>query len=304
MVRSVSSGATAVETRVRSRYIATNGIRLHALEAGEGPLVVLWHGFPETSRSWRHQLGPLADAGFHAVAIDMPGYGRSDKPDRDYDVVWLTDCFAGVVPALGHQKAAIVGHDWGGHLVWPFARLHPERTAAVVALNTPDLVRTDEPPVQLLRRAPVGQLQYVVFFQDPAAQTFLENDAEGFLRSILCGHLTINHAAFDDAEIAALTEEFRPAGAFGPPLAYYRSMDRNWELTRAVAANPILVPCLMVMAENDPILTPAMTEGMETSIPQLSRVLIRECGHWTQQERPAEVSEALTSFLAQLDPWA
>jgi alpha-beta hydrolase superfamily lysophospholipase len=104
----------------RDGFVVANGIRMYYVEQGQGPLVLLCHGFPEFWYSWRHQIGPLADAGFHVAAVDLPGYGRSDKPDRSYDVKWLTACLSEAIQGLGHERAVLAGHDWGGLLVWPF----------------------------------------------------------------------------------------------------------------------------------------------------------------------------------------
>src|SRR5438128_1806351 len=113
--------------RVRERYVIAGGHRLYCLEAGDGPLVLLCHGFPELAYSWRNQIDALAAAGFHVVALDLPGYGHSDKPDVAYDVEFVNGCIAQLVSALGHERAVLAGHDWGGPLVCAFARLYPER---------------------------------------------------------------------------------------------------------------------------------------------------------------------------------
>ena len=114
---------------VRSRYVTTNGVRLFCLEAGPpaGPMVLLLHGFPELAYSWRHQVAALGAAGFHVVAPDLPGYGRSDKPDVTYDCDWINACLIGVIDACGRERAVIAGHDWGGILVWTMARQYPDR---------------------------------------------------------------------------------------------------------------------------------------------------------------------------------
>ena len=124
---------------VRSRYVTTNGVRLFCLEAGPpaGPMVLLLHGFPELAYSWRHQVAALGAAGFHVVAPDLPGYGRSDKPDVTYDCEWINASLIGVVDACGHERAVVAGHDWGGILVWTMARQYPSRIAGVIGVNTP-----------------------------------------------------------------------------------------------------------------------------------------------------------------------
>ena len=290
---------------MRTGYATANGIRVYYVEEGEGPLVLLCHGFPEFWYSWRFQLEPLARAGYRAVAVDLPGYGHSDKPDVVYDVVWLTDCLAELIGALGHERAVLAGHDWGGLLVWPFARLHPERTAGVIGLNVPDLPRTSTPPVERLRAINPDQPVYIVQFQDRgAAEFFVELDVDAFIHLMFRGPTTRNQDAFPDNVLARYADTFRPAGAITPPLEYYRNMDRNWELTQGVASQTIDVPCLMISEANDPVLPPSLADGMEERVPDLVKVVIPDCGHWTQQERPAETTEAMLSYLAQLAPWA
>jgi pimeloyl-ACP methyl ester carboxylesterase len=294
-----------VSSIMREGYATTNGIRLFYLEEGDGPLVLLCHGFPELSHSWRHQLAPLAAAGYRAVAVDLPGYGRSDKPDVAYDIEWVNACLAGVVAALGHESAVLVGHDWGGLLVWALARRYPQLTAGVIGVNTPDLPRPAMPPVQLMRQVfdpPV----YIVQLQDPGVAEWVLSWGRGardFLELMFRSEVTRNVDAFPDEVIDVYTAAFTPIGAFTPPIDYYRNLDRNWDLTADLADVRVEVPCLMISAENDPVLTPAMTVGMEERVPNLRRVVIEDCGHWTQQERPEETTAAMLEYLATLPRW-
>ena len=289
---------------VRSRYVTTNGIRMFAVEEGTGPLVILVHGFPEFWWSWHHQLPALAAAGYRAVAIDLPGYGRSDKPDVTYDEPWLTACLAGLVPALGAQQCVIAGHDWGGLLVWPFARRYPELLAGVVGVNTPDLRRTPMAPTALLRMAFPDEPPYLLQFQDRGpAEYLLGRDVRAFFEAMLRGPATRRRVAFDDEAIDRYVEQFAPAGALTAPLEYYRNLDRNWEQAAALPVT-VDVPALMVSAADDPVLTPAMADGMEERVPDLRRVIIDDCGHWTQQEQPEAFSAALVEFLDSLQRWA
>jgi pimeloyl-ACP methyl ester carboxylesterase len=249
----------------RDGYVVTNGIRLYYVEQGEGPLVLLCHGFPELWYSWRHQLGPIAEAGFRAVAIDLPGYGRSDKPDVVYDIEWVNACIAGVITGLGHERAVLAGHDWGGLLVWPFARRYPELTAGVIGVNTPDLPRTPMPLVQLLRQAMPDNPPYIVQFQEPGVAEWVFSWGRGvvdLLELMLRSVGTVNHAAFPDEVIAVYAEALSPAGALTPPIDYYRALDRSWHLTADLDGRTVDVPCLMISADQDPVLTPAMTVGM------------------------------------------
>lgn len=286
---------------MRERYLAANGIRLFCVEAGPvaGPLVLLVHGWPEAWWAWRRQLPVLGAAGYHAVAVDLPGYGRSDKPDARYDEAWVNTCLAEAIPALGHHRAVMVGHDWGGLLVWPFARRFPERTAAVVGVNTPDLPRFDQPPVQLLR-ALSPRPNYIVQFQDRGpAEWFLGSDVRGWMEGMFRGPATHKEEAFPDDVIDRYVEEWSVLGAVGPPLEYYRNMDRNWELA-ADLPEKVDAPALMVTAEHDPVLRPELAAGMEARVPDLRTVLVEDCGHWTQQEQPERFNEILLDFLAEV----
>ena len=296
----------ARNTQLRERFVIVGGHRLYCLEAGAGPLVLLCHGFPELAYSWRHQIDEIAAAGFHVVAPDLPGYGRSDKPDVAYDVEFVNGCLAGLVTATGHEKAVLAGHDWGGLLVWQFARMFPELTAGVIGVNTPDLPRTPIPPVELLRQIFVDTPIYIIQFQEPGLAEWVFSWGDGadtFIDMIFVNEMLRNPAAFPPEVLEVYKQAFRPAGALTPPIDYYRNMDRNWHLTAAVADRLIEVPCLMINAENDPVLSPAMSEGMEARVPNLERVLIRDCGHWTQQERPEETTAAMLGYLTRLEPW-
>jgi epoxide hydrolase 4 len=287
-------------------YVVTNGIRLYYVEQGEGPLVLLCHGFPELWYSWRHQLGPIAAAGFRVVAIDLPGYGRSDKPDVSYDIEWVNACIAGVITGLGHERAVLAGHDWGGLLVWPFARRYPELTAGIIGVNTPDLPRTPVPLVDLLRQVMPDNPPYIVQFQEPGIAEWVLSWGRGaldFLEMMFRSITTANPDAFPDEVIAVYAEALAPVGALTPPIGYYRALTRSWHLTADLDGILVDAPCLMISADRDPVLTPAMTEGMEERVPNLEKVVIESCGHWTQQERPEETTAAMLDYLRRLDPW-
>ena len=286
---------------MKERYVAANRTRLFCVEEGRGPLVLLVHGWPDFSWTWHRQIPVLAAAGYRVVAVDLPGYGRSDKPAVSYDEHWVNQCLAGAVQALGAERAVIVGHDWGGLLAWPFARRYPELVAGVVGVNTPDLPRLDIPIVQLLRSLP--KPNYIVQFQERGpAEWFLTGDVRGWLESVFRGPATRRTEVFTDEVIDRYVEVFGPIGAVGPPLEYYRSMDRNWEMAASLP-EVIEAPALLVMAADDPVLSPALAEGMEARVPNLRKVLIEDCGHWTQHEQPERLNEALVDWLGTLPRW-
>jgi pimeloyl-ACP methyl ester carboxylesterase len=199
----------------------------------------------------------------------------------------------------------IAGHDWGGILVWSMVRRYPETIVGVIGVNTPDLPRPPVPPVQLLRQIFVDTPIYIIQFQEPGVAEWVLSwgrGADDFVEMIF-GATTFAPGAFTAADLEVYKQAFRPVGALTPPIEYYRNMDRNWELTADIADRLVDVPCLMICAENDPVLTPAMAEGMEARVPNLEKVVIAECGHWTQQERPQETTDAMLRYLNRLDRW-
>src|SRR6266436_1905468 len=176
-------------TEVTHRTVETNGIRMHLAEAGEGPLVVLCHGFPESWYSWRHQLTALAEAGFHAVAPDMRGYGRTDRPEAidQYTLLHLVGDIVGLLDALGVQQAVIAGHDWGAVVAWHAALLRPDRFRAVIALSFPYLQRSPVAPTLVMPRRK-DAVFYPLYFQEPGvAEAELERDVRQTFLKVLGG---------------------------------------------------------------------------------------------------------------------
>jgi pimeloyl-ACP methyl ester carboxylesterase len=303
-------------------------LALSVHEAGSGPAVVLCHGFPELAFSWRHQLPALAAAGFRAIAPDQRGYGASDRPEpiASYDIHHLTGDLVGLLDALGIERAVFVGHDWGGFVVWAMPVLHPGRTAGVVGVNTPYLPRAPRPPTELMRFMVGGhdERMYILWFQPPgvadaalAAQTRLVfeklmrggvDPAVAMAEATKTGVLDMNPfrrlpeiAPLGDPiltpdELDVYVETFERTGFTGG-LNWYRNFDRNWETAPDVGVAKVEVPCLMVTAEWDPALRPEMAAGMEQRVSDLETVMIPRCGHWTQQERPAELNRILVDWL-------
>ena len=318
---------------VRHRQVATNGISMHVAEAGpaDGPVVLLCHGFPESWWSWRHQLAPLADAGWHVVAPDMRGFGGTDAPEdpRAYTTLHHVGDLVGLLDDLSAQDAVVVGHDWGAPVAWLGALVRPDRFRAVAALSVPWTPRGEVAPVAGMRAALGGAWFYFTWFQEPGvAEAELDADARGFLRGFL---FSISADAPADALrallggdepgiLARLTQpEALPAWlteddldtyvtsfertGFRGGLSWYRCADLSWELTRAWADARIVQPALFVAGERDPVLdmSPGALDALATNVPGLTRtVLLPGCGHWTQQEQPDAVNEALLGFLADL----
>jgi pimeloyl-ACP methyl ester carboxylesterase len=293
------------------RRLATNGIELHAVEEGEGPLVVLCHGFPELAYSWRHQIPALAQAGYHVIAPDMRGYGRSSAPAEveAYDVVSLCGDMCGLLDALGEERAIFVGHDWGASVVWQLAVLHPERVSAVAGLSVPFVPRAPAAPVPIMRRH-LGEDFYIVWFQQPdVADAALGADVRRTLTT--SRQWTAQWAEEDgsarkrapwlsEPELAVYVEAFERTGFTGG-LNWYRNIDRNWELTEAVAERRLEAPAMFLTGELDPVRRFMPAEAMAGWVLDLrSQVVVPAAGHWVQQQAPEAVNAALLDFLAGL----
>ncbi|HTS97908.1 MAG TPA: alpha/beta hydrolase [Streptosporangiaceae bacterium] len=317
---------------IRHRYLETRGLRLHIAEAGEGPLVVLLHGFPECWYSWRHQLVALAEAGYHAVAPDQRGYCRTGGPAAadQYTILHLTGDVIALLDALGEPRAVVAGHDWGAPVAWHTALLRPDRVRGVIGLSVPYRPRGSSAPIAAMRAA-IGDGFYMVYFQQPGVadaelardprQTFTRvlygasGDAPAGLPVIPPGGGFLDICAeppggvlpawLTEDDIDAFVAEYRNPGFTGP-LSWYRNLDRNWELTAAWHHAPVTVPALFLAGDRDLVIAfsggRAMLPGLRDCAPALREpVLLSGCGHWTQQERPDDVSRAMIDFIRELD---
>jgi pimeloyl-ACP methyl ester carboxylesterase len=310
------------------RTVATNGVELHVTEAGEGFPVVFAHGFPELAYSWRHQLPAVAAAGYHAIAPDQRGYGRSSRPEAiaDYDIVHLTDDLLGVLDEMGEEKAVFVGHDWGSMVVWQMALLHPERVAGVCGMSVPFLPRGPMPPVQLMRQVFGDSFFYILYFQEPGvADADLGADAGLTMRRMLAG-LSVREGQGDEdlaglaaadgrgfvdrmpepkelpawltqEELDHYTAEFTRTGFTGG-INWYRNFDRNWELTEHIAASHVTMPSLFITGSDDPVNLMSCSALLDGWLDDHRGThLVVGAGHWVQQEKADEVNALLLSFL-------
>jgi pimeloyl-ACP methyl ester carboxylesterase len=270
----------------------------------------------------------LAEAGYRAIAPDQRGFGDTDAPAaiEAYSIHHLVGDVVGLLDALAIEKAVIVGHDWGGLVAWGAAQLAHQRFSGVAGVNTPFFPRAPMSPLRLMRAVAQGNFNYVLYFQEPGvAEAELERDVRRTLRGF-----------YQSPDRARLEEIIRSGAAAGGPaqgglldrlpdappgsyltaadfevfagafektgfrggLNWYRNMERNWETTAYLSGSKVGQPALMITAELDPVLRPEMAAGMKEHVPNLrATVLVRDCGHWTQQEKPAEVNAALLDFL-------
>jgi epoxide hydrolase 4 len=270
-------------------------IKLHAATAGHGPLVVLLHGFPEFWYSWRHQLAPLAAAGFHAIAPDMRGYNESAKPRgiHSYAVQELVDDVLALIKRESAGPAYLVGHDWGGVVAWRFAALHPELTRRLVILNAPHPAAY----ARTLRRslAQWFKSSYVGLFQIPGLAEFVLRRGDYWLieRAL---RRTPNTNAFSDEDIARYKAALSVPGALTSALNYYRAA--LWH-PRSVFREPqtIKAPTLVIWGEQDSFLSLDLLQDLERWTPDLRIERIATAGHWVQNEAPEEVNRLLLQFL-------
>ena len=315
-----------MESAIARRFMESNGIRMHYAEAGREPLALLCHGFPESWYSWRHQLPALAAAGYHAIAPDLRGFGKSDRPlpVEAYDIFQLTGDLVGMVNALGEGPAILVGHDWGAMIAWHAALFRPDLFRALVLLSVPYVPRRKMSQSQWEAAKYPGKLFYQAMLRSPHAEAFFESDIRTrLIRSLwlLSGDAPPGarwQPASDpgappaipafpselppwltEADVDFLEGEFRRSGFTGG-LNYYRNCDRNWELTPFLDGARVPQPALFLAGEKDPVLDFLGDEfaALEDNMLQLrKKLLIPRAGHWIQQERPIETNKSLIGFF-------
>jgi epoxide hydrolase A/B len=306
-----------------ARFIESNGIRLAIYEQGEGPPVILVHGFPELAFSWRHQLPALADAGFRAIAVDMRGYGQSESPPgvSAYRASELIADLEGVLDALGLERATFIGHDWGALLLWQMAMFVPDRIERLINLNIPHMPRSLIDPIEAMR-ARFGDDFYIVNFQDSdeADSAFAADPAHFF--TMMMRKNQVSRAQFHElppnmkvlsllkvmqrtesggepllsgAERDYYVNAFSASGFTGP-INWYRNWSANWAATADVEQT-IDIPTLFIGAADDIVIAPEQIEAMKPLVSNLTIEMLEPCGHWTQQERPEDVNRLILNWL-------
>jgi pimeloyl-ACP methyl ester carboxylesterase len=312
------------------RFVTTNGIRMHIAEQGDGPLVLLLHGFPESWYSWRHQFQPLVEAGFRVVAPDQRGYGRTDSPAAidQFSIMHLVGDVVGLIAALEESSAIVVGHDWGAPVAWATALLRPDLVRGVAGLSVPPggplvPVRGERtPPISAFRER-FGDSFYMVQFQQPGvAEGLLGGDPRASFRGMLGsasadagreepslddGHRPASSSLpewLTEDDIDVFVSEYSERG-FAGGLNWYRNIDRNWELLAPWTGALITPPSLLMIGDRDvtrgflPI--PDSLKALRELAPAARDLItVESCGHWTQQERPGVVSDALVEFATSL----
>jgi pimeloyl-ACP methyl ester carboxylesterase len=319
--------------------VDANGISIHTVSVGEGPLVVFCHGFPESWYSWRHQLPVVAAAGFRAVALDMRGYGRTTAPEATgaYTLSHMIGDVVGVVAALGERQAVVVGHDWGAPVAWYSALMRPDVFRAVVGMSVPYVAPTILPAGvtitgRMRETAGADRQYYRLYFQEPGvAEANLEADIDrtvrGFLYSISGdvvtdgvfdrgwdGYFPIGQdfmqqlvvpetlpAWLTEDDVKVYVADLTRSGFHGG-LSWYRNYHTQPAILGPFVGTTITAPSMYISGDNDLIAAnPPALEKFPTSLPGLRGVhVLPDAGHWIQQERPEQVTDALVAFLLSL----
>lgn len=281
------------ETSWTHQYITTNKIKLHYVTQGNGPLMLMLHGFPEFWYSWRYQIPEFA-RDYQVVAVDLRGYNDSDKPqDKSaYIMDELIEDIKGVIKGLGYEKCVLVAHDWGGIIAWNLAYCYPEIVEKLIILNVPH-------PAKIFRGLRTWQqLQkswYVFFFQLPfLPEWFLQASSYQSIEKIFVG-TAIDKSAFTPKDIEAYKQAAAKPGALTAMLNYYRNIldfqnfNKNWDV--------LSVPTLMIWGEEDTALGKELTYGTQVYVRDFQIKYIPNCSHWVQQEQPALVNHYMREFL-------
>ena len=317
----------------QAQMIEVNGIELEVFTAGSGKPLVLCHGWPEHAYSWRHQIQPLVDAGYHVIAPNQRGYGKSTKPSEivDYNINKMTGDLAALLDHFGYKDACFIGHDWGAIVAWTTVLLHPSRFTALIAMSVPYGGRVAQSPMESWQEAFGENFFYILYHNEPGGIAEAEYDADprGLISRL---YLSPNSPRVQPA----ITDPLRSAGGWigrlGAPMGlpdwllqedldyvvsqfensgfrggmnYYRNFHRNWEITEHLQGAKIKIPVLFIAGSRDMVIAGAEKESLTATISRATEdlrdvVLIPEIGHWVQQEAPKEVNQAISDFLTEI----
>ncbi len=282
---------------VRERFVAAHGVRLHLVEAGpeDGPLVVLLHGFPEFSYGWRHQIGPLAAAGYRVMVPDQRGFDASDKPPRvgDYRIERLAEDVLALIDGADRRRATLVGHDWGAVVAWWLGSHHPERIERLAILNVP------HPLVMrrhlLLNPRQIRRSWYIFFFQLPwLPERMLRRDGWRLAARALRGGA--RRGSFADDDLARYREAWSRPGAMRSMIHWYRAAIRG--AFRPYGPRRIPVETLMIWGARDPALGREMVAPSLALCDRARLALLENASHFVQHDEPGRVNELLLRFAA------
>ncbi|MEG4532673.1 alpha/beta hydrolase [Microcoleus sp. D2_18a_D3] len=285
---------SVLEAAWKHEFIATNGIKLHNVTQGSGPLMLMLHGFPEFWYSWRHQIPEFA-SDYKVVAVDLRGYNDSDKPHDQsaYVMAEFVQDVKGIIQGLGYESCVLVGHDWGGAIAWSFAYAYPQMVDKLIVMNLPHPAKLAEglrTPQQLLRS------WYIFLFQLPVLPELLIQLGDYQAISATLEGMAVDKSTFSPSDIEAYKDAAAKRGALTATINYYRNLaggflDRqNWSVLQ--------VPTLMIWGENDAAFGKELTYGTADYVRDFQIQYIPNCSHWVQQEQPQLVNRYIRDFLA------
>ena len=289
---------------MKSQYAALDDIRLHYVEAGEGPLMLFVHGFPEFWYAWEQQLSEFSQD-HHAVALDMRGHNLSDKPTdvKDYRPKHLVADLRKLIDHLGGRPAVVVAHDWGGAAAWNLAAAHPEYIEKLVIINSPHPITF----ARDLRDNPAQQeaSRYMLWLRQAGAAAKLAEHDYARLATML-SKTTTDASWLTPDLMARYREAWSQPGALDCNLNYYRASPLHpaapgepgaSSIQLDPAAFTVRVPTLVIWGERDTALLPGLLDGLEALVPELTVKRIADGSHWVIHERPGEVSRLIREFL-------
>ena len=299
-------------------------IATYAMGPKDGPPMVLIHGWPELAYSWSPVMPALAEAGYRVVTYDLLGYGKSDAPldPQHYCIANLVAHLEAVLDHHGMTRPIMVGHDWGGIILWHAVRMLERRTRCAISISTPHVGHAPVDPMQIFRKR-YGDRHYFLDFdaRPEEIDSLFTNNADAFFQNMFrttprgitltpeMTHIPTRFLAYldagapkgaslvmSDADVKVYADAYRKTG-FLPGMNYYRNTTPNWKLAEGLSET-VRVPSLMISPEDDAFLPPATTHDMDRTVPDLTRVTIPACGHWAMWEKPNEVTDAMLEWLA------
>lgn len=311
-------------------YITHDGLRLATYAAGpeSGPPILLIHGWPELAYSWAPIMPALAAAGYRVITYDLRGFGRSSAPEdgasrgaHHYGIANQVSDLAAVMDAYGIDDAVVCGHDWGGIIMWHAARMIPERVRRIISICTPHVGQAPIDPIEIFKKRHTHEHYFVHFTERPGvADDLFARDPDAFFRLMFrstpkgatpkAGQASIpqKFAEYLDAgapvlkgsilnadDLSVYVKGYQRSGFHGG-IGLYRNTTANWQLTQGLSQR-VHQDCLMIAPADDIFLPPTLSEGMERLVPNLSRVIIPDCGHWAMWEQPEALSTAMLAWL-------
>ncbi len=311
-------------------YIGHDGLKIATYAAGpeDGEAILLVHGWPELAYSWSPVMPKLAEAGYRVIAYDLRGFGHSSAPDdgpsrgaHHYGIAQQVGDLEAVMDYYGLSQAVICGHDWGGIIVWHAARMIAPRVSGVISICTPHVGEAPADPIKIFKKRHGEEHYFVHFTERPGeADDLFARDPEAFFRLMFRSTPKGAVARPGQASIPQKFEAYLDAGApeikggilsaddlavyvkgyaksgFHGGIGLYRNSTANWELTRGLNQT-VHQPTLMLSAEDDLFLPPALSEGMERLVPNVTRHIVKDCGHWAMWEQPEAIARYMIDWL-------